>query len=96
MADSIKKSLESSIKSNRTAATYVKVSNNYIMEPLRKMHGMLAIEPAKMEQAQKELVESCERASKGITIMFNEDREQTIREMENSLQSLDPCQSIEN
>jgi hypothetical protein len=96
MKDTITESLESSIKSHRTAATYVKVSNNYIMEPLRKMHGMLAIEPAKMEKAQKELVESCKIASKGIKIMFNEDREQTIREIENAIQSSDMVQSIEN
>ncbi|EFX83207.1 hypothetical protein DAPPUDRAFT_100775 [Daphnia pulex] len=74
MADSIKNSLESSIKSHRTAATDVKVSNNYIMEPLRKMHGMLAIGPDEMEKAQKELIDSCKRASEGIKVMFNEDR----------------------
>jgi hypothetical protein len=96
MAESIKKSLESSIKSHRTAAMYVQVSNNYIIEPLQVMHGMLAIEPAKMEQAQKELIESCKKASEGIKIMFNEDRKQTIREIENALQSSDPVQSIEN
>jgi hypothetical protein len=96
MAESIKKSLESSIKSHRTAAMYVQVSNNYIIEPLQVMHGMLAIEPAKMEQAQKDLIESCKKASEGIKIMFNEDREQTIREIENALQSSDPVQSIEN
>ena len=96
MTDTIKKSLESSIKSHRTAATYVKVSNNYIMEPLRSMHGMLAIEPAKMQKAQEELMESCKKASEGIKIMFNEDRAQTIREMENALQSPDPVQSIDN
>jgi hypothetical protein len=28
--------------------------------------------------------------------MFNEDRKQTIREIENALQSSDPVQSIEN
>jgi hypothetical protein len=28
--------------------------------------------------------------------MFNEDRAQTIREMENALQSPDPVQSLEN
>jgi hypothetical protein len=82
--------------SHRTAATYVKVSNSYIMGPLREMHGMLANEPAKMEQAQKELVESCKRASDGIEVMFNVDREQTIREIENELQSPDPGQSIQN
>ncbi|EFX83209.1 hypothetical protein DAPPUDRAFT_315943 [Daphnia pulex] len=96
MAESIKKSLESSIKSHRTAAMYVQVSNNYIIEPLQVMHGMLAIEPTKMEQAQKELIESCRKASEGIKIMFNEDREQTIREIENALQSSDTVQSIEN
>jgi hypothetical protein len=96
MAVSIKKSLESSIKSHRTAAMYVQVSNNYIIEPLQVMHGMLAIEPAKMEQAQKELIESCKKASKGIKDMFNEDSAQTIREIENALQSSDPVQSIEN
>jgi hypothetical protein len=96
MAESIKKSLESSIKSHRTAATYVKVSNNYIIEPLQVMHGMLAIEPAKMEEAQQELIESCKKASEGIKVMFNEDRKQTIREIENALQSSDPVQSIEN
>jgi hypothetical protein len=90
MAESIKKSLESSIKSHRTAATYVKVSNNYIMGPLRNMHGMLALEPEKIKQAQKELIDSCERASKGIQIMFNEDGVQTIPEIENALQSPDP------
>jgi hypothetical protein len=96
MTDSIKNSLESSIKSHRTAATYVKVSNNYIMEPLRNMHGMLSIEPAEIKQAQKELMDSCERASEGIKDMFNNDSAQTIRELENALQSLDPVQSIEN
>jgi hypothetical protein len=96
MAESIKKSLESSIKSHRTAATYVKVSNNYIIEPLQVMHGMLAIEPAKMEEAQQELIESCKKAWEGIKVMFNEDRKQTIREIENALQSSDPVQSIEN
>jgi hypothetical protein len=34
--------------------------------------------------------------STGIKIMFNEDRAQTIREMENALQSPDPVQSLEN
>jgi hypothetical protein len=92
----MKKSLESSIKSHRRAATYVKVSNNHIMEPLRNMHGMLAIEPEKMEQAQKELIESCRKASRVIQIMFNEDRAQTNREMENALQSPDQGQSIQN
>ncbi len=95
MADSMEILLESSIMSHRTAATYVKVSNNYILGPLRNMHGMPAIEPAKMEQAQKELLESCKRASEGIRIMFNEDREQqTNREMENALQSPDPLKVL--
>ncbi len=92
MAESIKNSLDSSIKSHRTAATYVKVSNNYIMEPLRNMHGMLALGPAEIPKAQEELVKSCKRASEGIKDMFNEDSAHTIRELENALQSLDPCQ----
>ncbi len=96
MTNSITNSLNSSNKSQRTAATYVKVSNNYIMEPLRKMHGMLALGPAEIPKAQEELVKSCERASKGITIMFIEENAQTIRELENALQSLDPIRSIEN
>jgi hypothetical protein len=37
-----------------------------------------------MGKAQEELVESCERAPKGIQIMFNEDRAQTILEIENA------------
>jgi hypothetical protein len=48
------------------------------------MHGMMALGPAEMEKAQEKLIESRERASKGIKIMFNEDREQTIREIENA------------
>jgi hypothetical protein len=88
MSNSIKKSLESSIKSHRTAATYVKVSNNYIMEPLRNMHGMLAIEPAEMQQAQKELMKSCLNATEGIKIMFKEDKEQEMSEMQNERQLL--------
>jgi hypothetical protein len=97
IANSMKKSLESSIKSHRTAATYVKVSNSYIMGPLRSMHGMLALAPAEMEKAQEELVASCKRACEGIKIMCKEDREQqTNREMENALQSSDPVQSIQN
>jgi hypothetical protein len=48
-----------------------------------------------MEQAQKELLESCKRASEGIRIMFNEDRaQQAIREMENALQSPDPFKEL--
>jgi hypothetical protein len=66
------------------------------MEPLRKMHGMLAIEPAKIKQAQLELVESCKRASEGIKVISKKDSEQTIRELENELQSPDPVQSIQN
>jgi hypothetical protein len=96
IADSIKISLETSIKSHHIAAMYVKVSNSYIMVPLRNMHGMPAIEPAKMEQAQKELVESCERASKGIKIMFKEATEQAFREIANEIQSSDTVQSIQN
>jgi hypothetical protein len=96
MSYSMKKLLESSIKSHRTAAMYVKVSNSYIMGPLRTMPGMLSIEPAEILKAQNELVESCKRASKGIKIMFNEDNAQAIREIENALQSLDLVQSIEN
>ncbi len=96
MKDTITDSLESSIKSHRTAATYVKVSNSYIMEPLRNMHVMLSIEPDELQQAQKELIDSCKKASAGIQIMFIEDREQTIREMENAIQSSDTVQSIEN
>jgi hypothetical protein len=42
------------------------------------------------------LIESCKKASKGIKDMFNEDSAQTIREIENALQSSDPVQSIEN
>jgi hypothetical protein len=91
----MKKSRESSIKSQHIAAMYVKVSNNYILGPLRNIPGMPAIEPAKMEQAQKELLESCKRASEGIRIMFNEDRaQQAIREMENALQSPDPFKEL--
>jgi hypothetical protein len=96
MSSSMEILLESSIMSHRTAATYVKISNNYIMEPLRKMHGMLAIEPAKIKQAQLELVESCKRASEGIKVISKKDSEQTIRELENELQSPDPVQSIQN
>ncbi|XP_046636092.1 uncharacterized protein LOC124314772 isoform X2 [Daphnia pulicaria] len=91
MAESIEKSLETSIKSHHIAATYVKVSNSFIMEPLRNIHGMLSIEPAEIPKAQGELVESCKIASKGIKIIFKEDEEQqAIREMENALQSPDP------
>ncbi len=83
--------MESSIKSHHIAATYVKVSNSFIMEPLRNIHGMLVLEPAKIPKAQRELVESCKIASKGIEIIFKEDEEQqAIREMENALQSPDP------
>ncbi|EFX65572.1 hypothetical protein DAPPUDRAFT_333072 [Daphnia pulex] len=61
---------------------------------MRTMHGMLAIKPAKIEQAQKELVESCKIASQGIQTMYIEDRAQTIREMENALQSPDPYKEL--
>jgi hypothetical protein len=57
---------------------------------------MLSIEPDELQQAQKELIDSCKKASAGIQIMFIEDREQTIREMENAIQSSDTVQSIEN
>jgi hypothetical protein len=48
------------------------------MELLNNMLGMLlSIEPAQMQQAQEELMESSKRASEGIKIMFNENRAST-------------------
>ena len=88
MEGSIAKSLESSIKSRHVAATYVKVSDNYIMEPLKQMHGMLSIEPAKLEETQKNLLESCTKAMQGIQELGIEDRNKTIREIENKVQSI--------
>jgi tRNA(Leu) C34 or U34 (ribose-2'-O)-methylase TrmL len=52
------------------------------------MHGMLAIEPAEMQQAQKELMKSCLNATEGIKIMFKEDKEQEMSEMQNERQLL--------
>jgi hypothetical protein len=88
MTDSIEKSLTSSIKSHHVAATYVKVSDNYIMGPLKRMHGMLSIEPAKLEETQKNLLESCTKAMQGIQELGIEDRNKTIREIENKVQSI--------
>ncbi len=85
---SIAKSLDSSIKSHRIAATYVKVSDNYIMDPLKRMHGMLSIEPAKLKETQGELLELCTEAMQGITDMGKEDRNKTVREIENEVQNI--------
>nr|CAH0113456.1 unnamed protein product [Daphnia galeata] len=83
LTDSMAKSLESSIKSHRTATTYFKVSDNYIMGPLKQMHRMLALRPDEVAKVQDGLKQSCKNAVEGIQVMFHEETQQTIQQVQN-------------
>jgi hypothetical protein len=86
LTNSMAKSLESSIKSQHTAATYVQVSHNYIMGPLKQMHGMLALRPDEMEEVQEELIKSCKNANEGIIVMFQLPSNQMLESINSNCQ----------
>jgi hypothetical protein len=78
LADSIKESLESTFQTHHSAKMYVNVSNNYIMESLTTMHGMLALPSNEVVASQKKnLIDSCKEASEGILKMCTEDKNNT-------------------